>query len=253
MDEGAAGPGAERVDAAEIAKFEAMADRWWDPKGEFAPLHRMNPCRLGWLAEQLTAEFGRDPAAEAPLAGLRVLDVGCGGGLAAEPMARLGAEVVGVDPSERNVGVARAHAARMGLRVDYRAETAEALAAAGERFDAVLALEVVEHLPDPAGTLAACAEMLRPGGLLAASTLNRTAKAWALAVVAAERVLRWLPPGTHEWRRFPTPDELAEMLVAAGLEEVDRVGMVFDPLRGDWRLDRRDLSVNYAMAAVKPG
>lgn len=248
MDEGAAA-----VDAGEVAKFEAMADAWWDPRGEFAPLHRMNPCRLGYLAEQLCAEFGRDPAADAPLAGLRVLDVGCGGGLVAEPMARLGAEVVGADPSERNVAVARAHAARAGLTIDYRAETAEALAAAGETFDAVLALEVVEHLPDPAGVLAVCAGMLRPGGLAVVSTINRTARAWALAVVAAERVLRWLPPGTHEWRRFVTPDELAEMLGAAGLEVVDRAGMVFDPLRGDWRVDRRDLSVNHVAAAVKPG
>jgi 2-polyprenyl-6-hydroxyphenyl methylase/3-demethylubiquinone-9 3-methyltransferase len=249
MDEGAVAA----VDPREVAKFEAMAAEWWDPKGKFRPLHLMNPCRLDYVVGQIAAEFGRDPAAEAPFAGLRLLDLGCGGGLVAEPMARLGAEVVGVDPSEGTVPVARVHAAQGGLAIDYRETTAEALAAAGERFDVVLTLEVVEHVPDPAAYLSTVASLVRPGGLCVVSTLNRTSKAWALAVVGAERVLRWLPPGTHDWKRFVTPEELAEMLEAAGLEVVDRMGMVFEPLKVDWRLDPADLSVNYAMTAVKPG
>lgn len=258
MDEGAAGTDADRraaggVDPAEVAKFEAMAAEWWDPKGKFRPLHRMNPCRLDYVVGQIAAEFARDPAEDAPFAGLRVLDLGCGGGLTAEPMARLGAEVVGADPSEGTVPVARVHAAQAGLAIDYRETTAEALAAAGERFDVVLTLEVVEHVPDPAAYLSAVAALLRPGGLAVVSTLNRTSRAWALAVAGAERVLRWLPPGTHDWNRFVTPEELAEMLEAAGLEVVDRMGMVYDPLRAGWRLDPGDLAVNYAMTAVKPG
>lgn len=249
MDEGAVAA----VDPREVAKFEAMAAEWWDPGGKFRPLHLMNPCRLDYVVGQIAAEFGRDPAADAPFAGLRLLDLGCGGGLVAEPMARLGAEVVGADPSEGTVPVARVHAAQSGLAIDYRETTAEALAAAGESFDVVLTLEVVEHVPDPAAYLGVAAELLRPGGLAVVSTLNRTSKAWALAVVGAERVLRWLPPGTHDWQRFVTPEELSEMLGAAGLEVVDRTGMVFDPLRGRWRLDPADLAVNYAVTAVKPG
>lgn len=244
--------GAGAVDAAEVAKFEAIAAEWWDPNGRFRPLHRLNPCRLGYLTEQIAAEFGRDPAAEAPLEGLRVLDLGCGGGLVTEPMARLGAAVLGADPSEGTVPVARLHAARMGLSIDYRATTAEALAAAGERFDVVITLEVIEHVPDPAGYLRAVAALTRPGGLVVVSTLNRTAKAYALAVVGAERVLGWLPPGTHDWAKFVTPEELAAMLEAAGLEVVDRKGFVHRPLHGDWRVDPADLSVNYVMTAVKP-
>jgi 2-polyprenyl-6-hydroxyphenyl methylase / 3-demethylubiquinone-9 3-methyltransferase len=240
------------VDAAEVAKFEAMAAEWWDPHGKFKPLHMLNPCRLYYVVDQIAAEFGRDPRQRPPFAGLRLLDIGCGGGLLAEPMARLGAEVVGVDAAERNVPVARLHAEQSGLVIDYRHGTAEGLAAAGESFDVVLNMEVVEHVPDPAAFLAACAALLRPGGLMIASTINRTPKAYALAVVGAERVLRWLPPGTHDWRRFLTPDELFALLRGAGLEPVDRKGFVFDPLRWSWRVSDRDLGVNYVTASVKP-
>lgn len=241
------------VDPGEIERFDAMAARWWDPDGPLKPLHAMNPCRLGYVVDQVTAQHGRDPRARRPLEGLRVLDIGCGGGLIAEPMARLGAEVVGADAAEGNIAIARAHAAQMGLTIDYRATTAEALAAAGEGFDVVLALEIVEHVAQPQGFVDACAAMLRPGGIMLASTLNRTAKAWALAIVGAERVLGWLPPGTHDWRKFVTPDEMFAMLAQAGLTPVDRKGLVFDPLGWRWRVSDTDLDVNYIAAALKPG
>jgi 2-polyprenyl-6-hydroxyphenyl methylase/3-demethylubiquinone-9 3-methyltransferase len=241
------------VDPAEIARFEAIAEAWWDPDGAFRPLHRMNPVRLGYVVEQVTAQHGRDPASRRRLAGLRILDIGCGGGLLSEPMARLGAEVVGADAAPRNIAVARAHAAQMGLEIDYRTTTAEALVAAGEGFDAVLAMEVIEHVAEPQAFLDACARLLRPGGIVILSTINRNPKSWAMAIVGAEHVLRWLPRGTHQWAKFVTPDELFAMLSGAGLVPVDRRGMVFDPLRWDWRLSERDLDVNYLAAAVHPG
>ena len=249
---GAEEAGATTIDPAEVAKFEAMADEWWDPSGKFAPLHKMNPVRLGYVTRQIAAQHERDLDAERPFEGLRILDIGCGGGLLSEPMARLGADVVGADAAARNIPVARLHAERSGLSIDYRATTAEALAAAGETFDAILNMEVVEHVADPPGYLAACARMLRPGGLMATSTINRNAKSYAFAIVGAEQVMRWLPRGTHEWRRFVTPDELFALLRGAGLEPVDRTGFVFDFPRWDWRLSDRDLSVNYVTAAVKP-
>jgi 2-polyprenyl-6-hydroxyphenyl methylase / 3-demethylubiquinone-9 3-methyltransferase len=245
--------GTRTVDPAEIARFEAMAGSWWDPDGPLKPLHALNPCRLGYVVDQVTAQHGRDPRARRPLAGLRVLDIGCGGGLLTEPMARLGAAVVGADAAEGNVAIARAHAAQAGLEIDYRVTTAEALAAAGEGFDVVLNMEVVEHVADPQGFIDACAALVRPGGVMLTSTINRTAKAWAMAVVGAERVLRWLPPGTHDWRRFVTPDELFAMLSRAGLTPVDAKGFVFDPLGWSWRVSERDLDVNYVTAAVRPG
>ena len=248
----AAPPPQGQPDPAEIAKFEAMAAEWWDPAGKFRPLHMLNPCRLDYVRTQIAAEFDRDPDAPKPLAGLRLLDLGCGGGLVSEPMARLGADVVGADPGARNIPVARLHAAQAGLDIDYRVTTAEALAAAGERFDVVLAMEVIEHVPDPAAFVAACRTLLRPGGLLVLSTLNRTARSFAMAIVGAEYLLGWLPRGTHDWRRFLTPDEVAQVLRDAGLEPVDRKGMVFDPLHRRWTLSDDDLGVNHLAAAVRP-
>ena len=238
------------IDGAEIAKFEAMADEWWDPNGKFKPLHMLNPCRLDYITRQIAAEFGRDLAAGRPFDGLRVLDIGCGGGLLAEPMARLGAKVTGADAAERNVPVARLHAEQQGLEIDYRHATAEALAGAGERFDVVLNMEVVEHVADPPAYLASCRELLRPGGLMVCSTLNRTAKSFALAIVGAEHVMRWLPRGTHDWRTFITPDELYGMLERACFDPVDRTGFVFDPVAWSWRLSKRDLSVNYVTTSL---
>ena len=241
------------VDPTEIAKFEAMAADWWDPTGKFKPLHMLNPCRLDYIVDQIAAEFGRDPKAERPFAGLRILDIGCGGGLLAEPMARLGADVVGVDAAPRNIPVARIHAAQSGLEIDYRVGTAEALAAAGETFDVVLNMEVIEHVTGPAAYLAACRALLKPGGLMICSTINRNPKSFLLAIIGAERVMRWLPVGTHDWARFITPDELFSLLRGAGLEPVDRKGFVFDPIRGSWRVSDRDLSVNYVTASLRPG
>jgi 2-polyprenyl-6-hydroxyphenyl methylase/3-demethylubiquinone-9 3-methyltransferase len=241
------------IDDAEVAKFEAMAARWWDPQGDAAPLHRMNPCRLDYITRQIAAPNGRDLSGPRPFAELALADVGCGGGLASEPMARLGATVTGLDAAEAAVAVARDHAARAGLRIDYRAQTVEALVAeAPGRFDVVLALEIVEHVADMGAFLAAVATLAKPGGLVIASTLNRTPASFAKAIVGAELLLRWLPRGTHDWRRFPTPDELAAAMTRAGLTPVDRCGMVYAPLSASWRLDARDLSTNYLMTAEKP-
>ncbi len=240
------------VDAAEIAKFEAMAAEWWDVNGKFKPLHMLNPCRLDYITAQVAAEFGRDLKAERPFAGLRILDIGCGGGLLAEPMARLGADVVGADAAERNIPVAKVHAEQSGLTIDYRHTTAEAMAAAGEQFDAVLNMEVVEHVADPQGYLTACQQLLKPGGLMICSTINRNPKSYVMAIVGAEYVMRWLPKGTHEWEKFITPDELYDLIRKAGLTPVDRKGFVFNPVSWSWRISDRDLSVNYVTASTKP-
>ncbi|MFO7919535.1 bifunctional 2-polyprenyl-6-hydroxyphenol methylase/3-demethylubiquinol 3-O-methyltransferase UbiG [Rhodobacteraceae bacterium W635] len=242
---------ANTVDDAEIAKFEAMAAEWWDPKGKFAPLHRMNPVRLDYITRQIAAEFGRDLRDEKPFSGLRLLDIGCGGGLLSEPMARLGATVVGADAAARNIPVAEIHAEQSGLQIDYRHTTAEAMAAAGETFDVVLNMEVVEHVADPLAYLTACRQLLKQGGLMVASTLNRNPKSFALAIVGAEYVMRWLPKGTHDWSKFITPDELFDLLSKAGLDPVDRKGFVFNPVSWQWRISDRDLSVNYVTASVK--
>jgi 2-polyprenyl-6-hydroxyphenyl methylase/3-demethylubiquinone-9 3-methyltransferase len=239
------------IDPAEVAKFEAMAAEWWNPEGKFKPLHMLNPCRLDYITAQIASEFGRDLAQPAAFGGLRLLDIGCGGGLLCEPMARLGATVVGADAAARNIPVARLHAEQSGLAIDYRHTTAEDLAAAGERFDVVLNMEVVEHVADPLAYLTACRHLLRPGGLMICSTLNRNGKSWLYAIVGAEQVMRWLPRGTHDWRRFITPDELYELLRQAGLDPVDRKGMVFSFARWAWSLSARDLSVNYVTASIR--
>jgi 2-polyprenyl-6-hydroxyphenyl methylase/3-demethylubiquinone-9 3-methyltransferase len=239
------------VDDAEIAKFEAMAAEWWDPKGKFAPLHMMNPVRLDYITAQIAAEYGRDLTGEAPFAGLRILDIGCGGGLLSEPMARLGARVVGADAAARNIPVAQVHAEQSGLEIDYRHTTAEAMAEAGEQFDVVLNMEVVEHVADPLAYLTACRQLLKPGGLMICSTINRNAKSFAMAIVGAEYVMRWLPKGTHDWQKFITPEELFKLIEGAGLDPVDRKGFVFNPIAWSWRVSDRDLSVNYVTASVK--
>jgi 2-polyprenyl-6-hydroxyphenyl methylase/3-demethylubiquinone-9 3-methyltransferase len=244
---------ASTIDEAEIAKFEAMAAEWWDPQGKFKPLHMLNPTRLDYITAQVASEFDRDLAADRPFAGLRLLDIGCGGGLLCEPMARLGAEVVGVDAAARNIPVAQAHARQSGLAIDYRHSTAEGLVEAGEPpFDVVLNMEVVEHVADPLAYLTACRDLLRPGGLHLCSTINRNPKSYVMLIIGAENVLRWLPRGTHEWRKFITPDELFDLMRRAGMEPVDRTGYVFNPVTWSWSLSDRDLSVNYVTAALRP-
>ncbi|TGD67284.1 bifunctional 2-polyprenyl-6-hydroxyphenol methylase/3-demethylubiquinol 3-O-methyltransferase UbiG [Tabrizicola sp. WMC-M-20] len=239
------------VDPKEVAKFEAMAAEWWDPNGKFKPLHMLNPCRLDYITSQIAAEFDRDLTKPLPFNGLSLLDIGCGGGLLAEPMARLGAEVVGADAAPRNIPVAQLHAAQSGLTIDYRHTTAEAMAASGEQFDVVLNMEVVEHVSDPLAYLTACQQLLVPGGLMVCSTLNRNAKSFLMAIIGAEHVMRWLPKGTHDWNKFITPDELCDLIRKAGLDPVDRKGMVFNPVSWSWSLSSRDLSVNYVTSSVK--
>ncbi|MDF1726807.1 MAG: bifunctional 2-polyprenyl-6-hydroxyphenol methylase/3-demethylubiquinol 3-O-methyltransferase UbiG [Sulfitobacter sp.] len=240
------------VDAGEIAKFEAMAAEWWDPAGKFKPLHMLNPCRLDYITGQIAGEFDRDLSARAPFDGLRLLDIGCGGGLLSEPMARLGATVVGADAAEGNLPVARLHAEQSGLTIDYRHTTAEALAAAGEQFDVVLNMEVVEHVASPPEYLRACHDLLRPGGLHLCSTINRNAKSYMMAIVGAERVMGWLPRGTHDWTKFLSPEELFILLENVGLTPVDRKGFVFNPVTWSWSISDRDLSVNYVTASLRP-
>jgi 2-polyprenyl-6-hydroxyphenyl methylase / 3-demethylubiquinone-9 3-methyltransferase len=239
------------IDPAEVAKFEAMAAEWWDPNGKFRPLHMMNPVRLDYITRQVAAEFGRDLTRPKAFAGLRILDIGCGGGLLSEPMARLGATVVGADAAERNIPVARVHAEAQGLEIDYRHTTAEALASLGEVFDVVLAMEIVEHVADPPAFVQTCRDLLKPGGLMIASTLNRNGKSFMAAIVGAEWVMRWLPKGTHDWAKFITPDELKAMMARGGLDPVDRKGFVFNPISWQWSISDRDLSVNYVAAAVR--
>ena len=239
------------IDPSEVAKFEAMAAEWWNPNGKFRPLHLMNPCRLDYITGQIAAEYGRDLTKPLPFAGLRILDIGCGGGLLSEPMARLGAEVVGADAAPRNIPVAQVHAQASGLAIDYRFTTAEDLAAAGEQFDVVLNMEVVEHVSDPLAYLTACHDLLKSGGIMLCSTLNRNPKSYLMAIIGAEWVMRWLPKGTHDWAKFITPDELYALINRAGLTPVDRKGMVFNPVSWGWSVSARDLSVNYVTTSRK--
>ena len=241
------------INADEVAKFTAMADEWWDPNGKFKPLHRFNPVRLAFIRETAEAHFALPPNAVRPLEGLRLLDIGCGGGLVSEPMARLGARVTGVDASEANIKTAMTHAARSGVEVDYRAGTAEGLIAAGEPlFDIVLNLEVVEHVANPTRFLADTASLLRPGGLMIVATINRTAKAFALAIVGAEYVMRWLPRGTHDFEKLIRPDEVTAALKQAGLHTDLPIGVSFNPVLSRWSLSR-DTAVNYMIVARRPG
>lgn len=245
--------GSSTVDDAEIARFSAIAAEWWDPAGKFRPLHRFNPVRIAYIRDALTRTFNRDPRAPRPLAGLRLVDIGCGGGLLAEPLARLGADVVAIDASERNIKTASVHAAEAGVTVDYRNTTAEALVAAGERFDAVISLEVLEHVADVPLFLRCCADLAKPGGLLVFATMNRTPKAYLMAIIGAEYVLRWLPRGTHDWKKFLKPSEVAEGLRPHGVIVRDLTGVVYNPLDGSFRLVPRDVQVNYLLLAEKAG
>jgi len=244
-------PGANTVDPAEIERFSRNAEEWWDPMGKFAPLHRINPVRIGYIRDRAATHWQRDQLSGNPFAGLTLLDIGCGGGLLSEPMARLGARVTGVDAAERNVATAAMHAEKQVLAIDYRQGTAEALLEAGQQFDIVLALEIVEHVADAPLFLKSCGGLVKPGGLLVLSTINRTAKAWALAIAGAEYVLRWLPRGTHDWRKFLKPSEAVNGLRAGGIETAEIVGVVYSPLSRSWSLSKRDLDVNYMLYGAK--
>ncbi len=238
------------VNEDEVAFFARIADQWWDENGPFRPLHLLNPTRLAYIRAAINAHTGTSETSLKPFEGIRILDIGCGGGLLSEPLCRLGASVTGVDASERNIEVAKIHATRMGLTIDYRNTTAEALAEAGEQFDVVVNMEVVEHVADVPAYLAACRALVKPGGLMLMSTLNRTARSFIFAIVGAEYVLRWLPIGAHDWNKFLTPRELADALKTAGFTPEAPTGFVFNPLTGNWKLSDRDVAVNYAMGAV---
>jgi 2-polyprenyl-6-hydroxyphenyl methylase/3-demethylubiquinone-9 3-methyltransferase len=239
------------VDETEVARFSAMAAEWWDPRGKMRMLHRLNPVRLAFIKEAACRQFGRDVKRLDALTGLRILDIGCGAGILSEPLARMGAEVVGADPSAANIAAAKQHAEQAGLAIDYRATTIEALAVSDERFEAVLAMEVVEHVADVTLFLKQCAQLVKPGGVLIVATINRTLKSFALAIIGAEYVLRWLPRGTHRWDKFVTPDELAAALELCGLTVIDETGVIYNPLADRWQI-ASDMDVNYSMTAQKP-
>jgi 2-polyprenyl-6-hydroxyphenyl methylase/3-demethylubiquinone-9 3-methyltransferase len=243
---------ASTIDEAEVARFAALADEWWDARGKMAVLHKFNPVRLAYIRDAACRRFERNPKALDSLKGLRILDIGCGGGILCEPLARLGADVLGADPAGKNIAAAKLHAGQGELAIDYRVTTAEALADAGERFDIVLAMEVVEHVADVKLFVARCAEMVKPGGLMIAATLNRTLKSFALAIVGAEYVLRWLPRGTHSWDKFVTPDELEIAMERAGLSTTDERGVIYNLLADRWELST-DTDVNYMVLGEKAG
>lgn len=240
------------VNEEETRKFNALADQWWDPNGSFRPLHLLNPCRLDFINRQIEIEFDRPLGERQPFSGLSILDVGCGGGLLCEPLSRLGASVTGIDLAERNIPVAEMHAKHSGLSIDYRCAGAEDLAKEGNTFDIVLGMEVIEHVPDPQAFISVCASLMKPGGLLVTSTINRNPKSFLFAIIGAEYILQWLPKGTHDWKKFIKPEENMALQKKAGLEPVDCKGFVFNPFLGEWKLSGRDTSINYATAATKP-
>ena len=239
------------IDDAEVARFSAIAAEWWSPTGKFRPLHKFNPVRLAYIKEQVCQHFNIDPSKPKPFKGLRILDIGCGGGLLCEPMSRLGAEIVGADASEVNIEVAKIHAQQTGVTVDYRATTSEALAADGEQFDIILNMEVVEHVANVDLFMASCCEMVKPGGLMFMATINRTAKARMLAIFMAEKVLRWLPVGTHEFEKLVKPEELEEAFAKGGMSLLDESGVTYNPVLDRWSKSK-DMDVNYMMLATKP-
>jgi len=242
---------ASTIDEKDLQQFERLGEKWWDESGPMKPLHRLNPTRLDYIRRSACAHFGKDAEKVGSLAGLTALDIGCGGGLVAEPLARMGLHVTGADAGAENIRVAKAHANAEGLKIDYQTTTAEALASAGRQYDLVTALEIVEHVADVPLFLASCAALVKPKGMLALSTLNRTAKSFALGIVAAEYILRWLPAGTHDWQKFLKPSEVAAPLTAAGLTLTDVRGLVYHPLSGTFALSTDDLDVNYFVTAVK--
>lgn len=235
----------------EVARFAALADTWWDPNGPFRPIHKFNPVRLRYIRDRLIEHFNLDKTSATPLKGISILDVGCGGGVLSEPLARLGAEVIGIDPAEKNVRAAEIHAAKEGVSVSYRAITAEELEASGARFDVVLAMEVVEHVSDVNAFVATTANMVKPGGLFFSATINRTLKAYALAIVGAEYILRWLPKGTHSYDMLVKPEELRHAMEDGGLKQLSIEGVFFNPIKDEWRLSS-DTDVNYMVMAMKP-
>ncbi len=242
--------GERTLDNEEVERFSRLASEWWNPTGKFRPLHQIGPPRLSFIRDNAVERFGRDQKALRPLSGLTAVDIGCGGGLVSEPLARMGATVTAIDPSEKNISIARSHAEGQGISIGYRAARVEDLVAEGLKFDIVACLEVVEHVPDPAKFIAECASLVAPGGLAVFSTLNRTFKAWALAIVGAEYVLGWLPRGTHQWDRFITPDELSGFAKAAGLDDIRFEGITYNPLQDVWSRNP-DTDVNYLMSATK--
>ena len=243
--------GALSIDPSEVAKFSAIADEWWDEAGKFGVLHKFNPVRIAYIIEHVSAHFHHDPLLEKPLTGLRILDIGCGGGLLSEPLARQGAQIVAADPSEKNIKTAMVHASENNLDIDYRATTAEQLASDGELFDVVLNMEVIEHVTDPQTFTKTCASMVRPGGMMFMATMNRTLKSFGLAIIGAEYVLGWMPKGTHQWEKFIKPEEFKQWLEENGMQQDAMSGVTYNPLSNKWRRSR-DTGVNYMIAGSKP-
>ena len=244
-------PSTESIDASEIEKFEAMAAEWWDPNGKFKPLHHMNPCRLDYIISQIEIEFNRSTKNQKPFDGLDLLDIGCGGGLLSEPMARLGAAVTGIDAAPKNIPVAQTHAEQSGLDINYKFITAEELVKTKKQYDVILNMEVIEHVNNPNDYLKTCQKLLKPNGLMVCSTINRTSKSFLFAILGAEYILRWLPKGTHNWAKFIKPDELSNLISEAGLELVDKKGFILNPIAWEWQTSDRDLAVNYVTTSIK--
>ena len=239
------------IDNNEISKFQAMADEWWNPNGKFKPLHMLNPCRLQYIVDQIAAQFDLDLTKKNPFQEISLLDIGCGGGLLSEPMARMGADVLGADAADRNLPIARAHANQSNLVIDYRHTTVEKLVKNTKRFDVILNMEVIEHVASPKSYLEACSELLKPNGIMICSTINRNVKSYLNAIIGAEYVMRWLPKGTHDWTKFITPDELLNLLVDSGLKLVDKKGFCFNKIAWRWSISSEDLSINYVTTSVK--
>ena len=239
------------IDNNEISKFQAMADEWWDPNGKFKPLHMLNPCRLQYIVDQIAIHFDLSLTKKKPFRGFSLLDIGCGGGLLSEPMARMGANVLGADAADKNLPIAQAHAKQSNLAIDYRHTTVEELVEKAERFDVILNMEVIEHVANPSSYLVACSQLLKPSGLMICSTINRNVKSYLNAIIGAEYIMRWLPKGTHDWNKFITPDELSSLLVESGLRLIDKKGFSFDKISWRWSVSNKDLSINYVTTSVK--